>query len=149
MTTSTILFLVLYSDAGAVSSYTTDYEIAAGGDAAAVIASAVAAAGFFVSSWRQRKDQPRWPAGRDVTLGVATAIFAVIVTYNEFLVALVLTSSPGSETVPVGTSTLITRIDIDWGAMSAAGTLAAIPIVGFALLVQRHLVRGLTLGAIK
>jgi len=80
---------------------------------------------------------------------VATAIFAVIVTYNEFLVALVLTSSPGSETVPVGTSTLITRIDIDWGAMSAAGTLAAVPIIVFALIVQRHLVRGLTLGAVK
>jgi multiple sugar transport system permease protein len=80
---------------------------------------------------------------------VATAIFAVIVTYNEFLLALVLTSTPGSQTVPVGASTLITRIDIDWGAMSAAGTLAAIPIVVFALLVQRHLVRGLTLGALK
>ena len=80
---------------------------------------------------------------------VATAIFAVIVTYNEFLVALVLTSSPGSQTVPVGASTLITRIDIDWGAMSAAGTLAAVPIVVFALIVQRHLVRGLTLGAVK
>jgi multiple sugar transport system permease protein len=80
---------------------------------------------------------------------VATAIFAVIVTYNEFLVALVLTSSPGSQTVPVGTSTLITRIDIDWGAMTAAGTLAAVPIIVFALIVQRHLVRGLTLGAVK
>ena len=80
---------------------------------------------------------------------VATAIFAVIVTYNEFLVALVLTSSPSSQTVPVGASTLITRIDIDWGAMSAAGTLAAVPIIVFALIVQRHLVRGLTLGAVK
>jgi multiple sugar transport system permease protein len=80
---------------------------------------------------------------------VATAIFAVIVTYNEFLIALVMTSTPDSQTVPVGTSTLITRIDIDWGAMSAAGTLAAIPIVVFALFVQRHLVRGLTLGALK
>ena len=80
---------------------------------------------------------------------VATAIFAVIVTYNEFLVALVLTSGPGSQTVPVGASTLITRIDIDWGAMSAAGTLAAVPIIIFALIVQRHLVRGLTLGAVK
>ncbi len=80
---------------------------------------------------------------------VATAIFAVIVTYNEFLVALVLTSSPDSQTVPVGASTLITRIDINWGAMSAAGTLAVLPIVVFALIVQRHLVRGLTLGAVK
>jgi len=97
----------------------------------------------------------RMTAFRRVTLPlaapglVATAIFAVIVTYNEFLVALVLTSSPSSETVPVGASTLITRIDIDWGAMSAAGTLAVLPIVLFALLVQRHLVRGMTLGAIK
>jgi multiple sugar transport system permease protein len=80
---------------------------------------------------------------------VATSIFAVIVTYNEFLTALVLTSTPNAQTVPVGTATLITRIDIDWGAMSAAGVVAAIPIVLFAMVVQRHLVRGLTLGAVK
>ncbi len=80
---------------------------------------------------------------------VATSIFAVIVTYNEFLTALVLTTTPKAQTVPVGTATLITRIDIDWGAMSAAGVVAAIPIAVFALIVQRHLVRGLTLGAVK
>jgi multiple sugar transport system permease protein len=80
---------------------------------------------------------------------VATAIFAVIVTFNEFLMALVLTSTPAAETVPRGAATLIGRIDVDWGAMSAAGIVAALPIVVFALLVQRHLVRGLTMGAIK
>ena len=80
---------------------------------------------------------------------VATAIFAVIVTYNEFLFSLVLTSTPDAQTVPVGASTLIGRINIDVGAMSAAGAVAAIPIVVFALIVQRHLVRGLTLGAVK
>jgi multiple sugar transport system permease protein len=80
---------------------------------------------------------------------VATAIFAVIVTYNEFLFALVLTSTPGAQTMPVGAATLIGRIDIDWGAMSAAGVVGAVPIVVFALLVQRHLVRGLTMGAVK
>jgi multiple sugar transport system permease protein len=80
---------------------------------------------------------------------VATAIFAVIVTYNEFLFALVLTSTPDSETMPVGAATLIGRINIDWGAMSAAGVVGAVPIVVFALLVQRHLVRGLTMGAVK
>jgi multiple sugar transport system permease protein len=79
----------------------------------------------------------------------ATAIFAVIVTYNEFLFALVLTSTPSAETMPVGAATLIGRIDIDWGAMSAAGIVGAAPIVVFALLVQRHLVRGLTMGAVK
>ncbi|MBD0318068.1 MAG: carbohydrate ABC transporter permease [Thermoleophilia bacterium] len=79
----------------------------------------------------------------------ATAIFGVIVTFNEFLFALVLTSTPGAMTVPRGTATLIGRIDVDWGAMGAAGVIAALPIVVFAILVQRHLVRGLTLGALK
>ncbi|MDP9137179.1 MAG: carbohydrate ABC transporter permease [Pseudomonadota bacterium] len=79
----------------------------------------------------------------------ATAIFAVIVTFNEFLFALVLTATPRAMTMPRGTATLIGRIDTDWASMSAAGVLGALPIVVFALLVQRHLVRGLTLGAVK
>ena len=80
---------------------------------------------------------------------VATGIFAVITTYNEFLFALVLTSTPSAETMPVGAATLIGRINVDWGAMSAAGVIGALPIVAFSLLVQRHLVRGLTMGAVK
>jgi multiple sugar transport system permease protein len=80
---------------------------------------------------------------------VATAIFAVIVTYNEFLFALLLTSTPDAQTMPVGVATMIGRINIDWGGMAAAGVLGALPIIIFAMLVQRHLVRGLTLGAVK
>jgi multiple sugar transport system permease protein len=80
---------------------------------------------------------------------VATAIFAIIVTYNEFLFALVLTSTPSAETMPVGAATLIGRINIDWGAMSAAGVVGALPILLFSALVQKHLVRGLTMGAVK
>ena len=53
-------------------------------------------------------------------------------TYNEFLFALVLTSTPAAETMPVGAATLIGRINIDWGAMSAAGVIGALPIVLFA-----------------
>lgn len=80
---------------------------------------------------------------------VATGIFAVITTYNEFLFALVLTSTPAAETMPVGAATLIGRINVDWGAMSAAGVIGALPIVIFSIVVQRHLVRGLTMGAVK
>lgn len=80
---------------------------------------------------------------------IATAIFAIIVTFNEFMFALVLTATPKAMTMPRGTATLIGRIDTDWASMAAAGVLGALPIVIFALLVQRHLVRGLTLGAIK
>ena len=80
---------------------------------------------------------------------VATAIFAIIVTFNEFMFALVLTATPRAMTMPRGTATLIGRIDTDWASMAAAGVLGALPIVVFALFVQRHLVRGLTLGAVK
>ena len=80
---------------------------------------------------------------------VATAIFAIIATFNEFMFALVLTATPNAMTMPRGTATLIGRIDTDWASMSAAGVIGALPIVVFALFVQRHLVRGLTLGAVK
>ncbi|MEP6639669.1 MAG: carbohydrate ABC transporter permease [Chloroflexota bacterium] len=80
---------------------------------------------------------------------VATGIFTAISTYNEFLFALVLTSTPSAQTMPVGAATLIGRINIDTGAMSAAGVIGAVPIVIFSLFVQRHLVRGLTMGAVK
>lgn len=97
----------------------------------------------------------RFTAFRRITLPlaapglVATAIFAVIVTFNEFMFALVLTATPRAMTMPRGTATLIGRIDTDWASMSAAGVIGALPIVIFALLVQRHLVRGLTFGAVK
>jgi multiple sugar transport system permease protein len=80
---------------------------------------------------------------------VATGIFAMITTYNEFLFALVLTSTPAAETMPIGAATLIGRINVDWGAMSAAGVVGALPIVIFSIFVQKHLVRGLTMGAVK
>jgi multiple sugar transport system permease protein len=79
----------------------------------------------------------------------ATAIFSVIATYNDFLIALSLTSTPAAQTVPVGVSTLIGKIQIEFGPMAAAGVIGALPIIVFALLVQRHFVRGLTLGAVK
>jgi len=80
---------------------------------------------------------------------VATAIFAIIVTYNEFFFALTLTSTPAAATLPVGTAALIGKTQTLFGEMAAAGMVATVPIVLFALLVQRHLVRGLTMGAVK
>ena len=80
---------------------------------------------------------------------VATAIFSVIATYNDFIIALTLTSTPDAQTIPVGVSTLIGKIEIQWGPMAAAGVVGALPIVIFALVVQRNFVRGLTLGAVK
>ena len=85
-----------------------------------------------------------------VTPGLAaTAVFCLIVSWNEFLLALVLTQTDASMTLPVGIAGRVTQYEIKWGVMSAAGVVAMIPILVFAMAVQRYLVRGLSLGAVK
>jgi multiple sugar transport system permease protein len=79
----------------------------------------------------------------------ATAIFCLIISWNEFLLALVLTQTEQSQTLPIGIAGRVTQYTTHWGEISAAGFLAAVPIMIFALIVQRHLVRGLSFGAIK
>ena len=49
--------------------------------------------------------------------------------------------------MPVGISTLIGKIQVEWGPMAAGGIIGALPILIFAFIVQRHFVRGMTLGA--
>src|ERR1043166_3597647 len=85
-----------------------------------------------------------------VTPGLAaTAVFCLIISWNEFLFALVLTQTDAAMTLPVGIAGRVTQYGIKWGAMSAAAVVAMIPILAFALAVQKYLVRGLSLGAVK
>lgn len=79
---------------------------------------------------------------------VATAVLTFIFSWNEFLLSLVLTTGI-IRTVPVASSTFTTAFLTEWGYLAALGTASMIPIFIFILLVQRHLVRGLTLGAVK
>lgn len=79
----------------------------------------------------------------------ATAVFCLIVCWNEFLFALVLTQTDAAMTLPVGIAGRVTQYKIEWGVMSAAGVVAMMPILVFALAMQRYLVRGLSLGAVK
>lgn len=79
---------------------------------------------------------------------VATAVLILIFSWNEFLLSLVLTTGI-IRTVPVASSTFTTAFATEWGYLAALGTASMIPIFIFILLVQRHLVRGLTLGAVK
>jgi multiple sugar transport system permease protein len=79
----------------------------------------------------------------------ATAVFCLIVSWNEFLFALVLTQTDAAMTLPVGIAGRVTQYEIKWGVMSAAGAVAIVPILVFALAVQKYLVRGLSLGAVK
>jgi multiple sugar transport system permease protein len=79
----------------------------------------------------------------------ATAVFCLLVSWNEFLFALVLTQTDASMTLPVGIAGRVTQFEIKWGVMSAAAVVAMMPIMIFALAMQRYLVRGLSLGAVK
>ena len=78
----------------------------------------------------------------------ATAILVFIFSWNEFLFALILTGTK-AVTLPVGIIGYMKETGINWGYMTAGGMLALIPVIVFTILVQKHLVKGLTLGALK
>jgi multiple sugar transport system permease protein len=80
---------------------------------------------------------------------VATASFCFIFTWNEFLFALVLTSNERAMTAPVEIASVVSLYGVDWGDLSAMATIAALPVVLFLFVVQRYMVRGLTMGALK
>jgi multiple sugar transport system permease protein len=80
---------------------------------------------------------------------VATSLFCFLASWEEFLLALVFTSSPASKTIPVAISEFVGRHAIDFGMMATGGVVAAIPPILIALLFQRYLVSGLTSGAVK
>jgi multiple sugar transport system permease protein len=96
----------------------------------------------------------RWQAFRLVVLpavrpGLAvTALFSMLLAYNEFLFALILTG-PHTKTLPVAIAEYGGE-DINYWSLSAAGAVGImLPAVIFTILVQRHLIRGLTFGAVK
>lgn len=77
----------------------------------------------------------------------ATAVLCFVFSWTEFLLSLFLTNS--IRTIPVKITTYVTSTGSEWGFISALGTSAIVPSFIFIMLVQRHLVRGLTMGAIK
>ena len=79
---------------------------------------------------------------------VATAIFCIINAWNEFVYAMLLTTFRAS-TVPTIVQMFKTVTGVVWGEMSAVGTISTLPVLVFAMLVQKQMVRGLSFGAIK
>jgi N,N'-diacetylchitobiose transport system permease protein len=81
---------------------------------------------------------------------VATSVFAFITCWNEYIFARVLLNDQSKQTVTVWLSYFLgSGKHTDWGALMAASTLIAIPVVVFFLLVQRKISFGLTAGAVK
>jgi multiple sugar transport system permease protein len=81
-------------------------------------------------------------------LGVAI-LFGFLVAWNEFVIALTLTRTPASQTMPVGISTLITQFQVLWGEMMAVAAIYLLPVLVVTVMSQRGLVRGLMSGSTK
>lgn len=97
----------------------------------------------------------RWEALRKVVLpsalpGIAaTSVFSLISAWNEYAFALTLTSTD-AVTMPVRIHAIIgDNSSIPWGPLAAASVLFLLPIAAFGLLMRKHLVRGVTFGAVK
>jgi ABC-type glycerol-3-phosphate transport system permease component len=77
-----------------------------------------------------------------------TAILTWVFAWNEYLFAATLTSVE-ARTITTGLAEFVTVTGTNWGQMAATATLTLLPAVGFLALVQRHIVAGLTFGALK
>jgi multiple sugar transport system permease protein len=79
----------------------------------------------------------------------ATLGFVFTAAWSELLFALMLNSSSKASTFPVGLLAFVSKFSVDFGQMMAAGVLALLPVCLFFVFIQRHLVQGLTAGAVK
>ena len=83
------------------------------------------------------------------TTGIAaTAIFCLIFAWNEYAFAVLLTSG-NAQTAPPFIPIIIGEGGQDWPAVAAGTTLFLVPIVVFTVLLRKHLLRGITFGAVR
>jgi multiple sugar transport system permease protein len=80
---------------------------------------------------------------------VATGLFAFLLCWDEFLYALIFTSTSNAKTIPVAIAEFTGRNAVDFGLIAAGGVLAALPPVLIAMVFQRYLLDGLSSGAVK
>jgi len=82
--------------------------------------------------------------------GIFTAsILVFIFSWNEFFFALIVLTSPGLQTLPVGIALFPGEYTMPWGEIAAASTIATLPLIMLTLLFQRRIIRGLSAGAVK
>lgn len=79
---------------------------------------------------------------------VASALYCIIFSWNDFLFALMLTS-PATKTMPLGILATFSAVEISWGRMAVFCIFAIIPAMIISLFLNRYFVQGLTMGAAK
>ena len=80
---------------------------------------------------------------------MATGLYAFLLCWDEFLYALIFTSTSRAKTIPVAIAEFTGRNAVDFGLIAAGGILASLPPVAITVVFQRYLVSGLTAGAVK
>ena len=116
--------------------------------------------GFFIEIPQELEEAAmidgcsKWQAFVRIALPLAapgiavTTLFCFIFSWNDFLFAFVLTRRVAT-TLPVLVSGLYSQHGIMWDVMSATAAMALLPVLALALIAQKYLVRGMTMGAIK
>jgi len=79
---------------------------------------------------------------------IASALYTIIYSWNDFLFALMLTS-PKTKTIPLGILASFSSVEISWGKMAVMSLFAIIPAILISLFLNRYFVQGLTAGASK
>ena len=79
---------------------------------------------------------------------VATSILSFIFSWNNFLFSVIL-AGRNTRTLPIAVFNMIGYEEINWGPLAAAATLITLPVIILTLIIQRHIVAGLTFGAVK
>jgi multiple sugar transport system permease protein len=79
---------------------------------------------------------------------MATAILGIISSWNNFIFSLVIAGNT-TRTLPVAVFNFVSYDSLNWGGLTAASTIITLPVLAMAFLMQRHIVRGLTFGALK
>lgn len=80
---------------------------------------------------------------------VAVVLFTFLTSWNEFLLALMFTQTPASQTMPIVVASFASDFTISFSFINAAGVLAVVPPVVLAVAFERYIVSGLTAGAVK
>lgn len=78
----------------------------------------------------------------------STAIFCLVMSWNEFLYALIF-SSRASQTLAVAVPALVTPRGTFWGQLAAVAAVTTIPVLVFSFTIQKYMIKGLTMGAVK
>lgn len=80
---------------------------------------------------------------------IATSVFAFVVVWNDYLFARVLLTNPALKTMPIGLQDIYRSTIVDWGLLMAGAVVVTIPALIFFLTIQRFLIQGWGMGAVK